>query len=143
MFYGFFSFLDCWPYCEPRSPCFGLLVDCSFDSLVKSSLMFLWLVFCFWLLLIFFGVIILNAIMVISMCVTISNCPYIFHDTEELSEFLLHCGKYLFWFDGQDVFVNGEYVLTIRIYYSVTSFRVCVSYQRSSDFLRAPAGGKI
>ena len=31
--------------------------------------------------------------MVNSMSVTISNCPYIFHDTEELSEFLFALWK--------------------------------------------------
>lgn len=67
--------------------------------------------------------------MVISMSVTISNCPYIFHDTEELCEFLLNCGKYLDWFDGQDVFVNGEYVLTIRVYWSQTYHCEFISYQ--------------
>ena len=61
--------------------------------------------------------------------VTISNCPYIFHDTEELSEFLLHSGKYLWLFDGQDVLVDGEYVLTIRLYYSVEPFCEYISYQ--------------
>lgn len=81
--------------------------------------------------------------MVISMSVTISNCPYIFHDTEELSEFLLYCGKYLRWFDGQDVFIDGEYVLTIRVFWSQHAFCEYITYQRSPDFLRAPAGGKI
>lgn len=81
--------------------------------------------------------------MVISMSVTISNCLYIFHDTEELSEFLLHCGKYLYLFDGQDVFIDGEYVLTIRVFWSQHAFCEYITYQRSPDFLRAPAGGKI
>lgn len=81
--------------------------------------------------------------MVISMSVTISHCPYIFHDTEELSEFLLHCGKYLRWFDGQDVFIDGEYVLTIRVYWSQYAFCEYITYQRSPDFLRALAEGKI
>lgn len=61
--------------------------------------------------------------------VTISNCPYIFHDSEELCEFFLHCGKYLWFFDGQDVFVNGEYVLTIRLYFTIEPFREYIRFQ--------------
>lgn len=62
--------------------------------------------------------------------VRISNCPYIFHDSSELSEFLLNCGKYLYMFDGQDVFVDGKYVLTIRVYWSQYHFCDFVSYVR-------------
>lgn len=61
--------------------------------------------------------------------VTVSNCPYVFHDTDELTDFLLRSGKYLWLFDGQDVFVNGEYVLTIRVYWSQTYFCEYISYQ--------------
>lgn len=61
--------------------------------------------------------------------VTISNCPLVFHDSQELSEFLLHCGKLLWLFDGQDVYVNGSYVLTIRVYWSQHVFCEFISYQ--------------
>lgn len=61
--------------------------------------------------------------------VTVSNCPYVFHDSQELSDFLLNCGKYVWYFDGQDVFVNGEYVLTIRVYWSQHCFCEYISYQ--------------
>lgn len=64
--------------------------------------------------------------------VTVSYCPYEFHDVEELSEFLLNCGKYLEWFDGQDVFVNGEYVLTIRVYWSQNYHCEYISYQKNN-----------
>lgn len=64
------------------------------------------------------------------MSVTISNCPYIFHDSQELSDFLLNCGKYLHMFDGQDVFIDGDYVLTIRIHWSQFTFCELISYQR-------------
>jgi hypothetical protein len=61
--------------------------------------------------------------------VTVSNCPYVFHDSQELSDFLLNCGKYVWYFDGQDVFVNGRYVLTIRVYWSQHCFCEFISYQ--------------
>lgn len=61
--------------------------------------------------------------------VTVSNCPYTFHDTDELCDFLLHCGKYLYMFDGQDVFVNFEYVLTIRVFWSQIHHCEYISYQ--------------
>lgn len=79
----------------------------------------------------------------ILMSVSVSFFPIVFHDTEELSEFLLHCGKYLYWFDGQDVFIDDEYVLTIRVYWSQHAFCEYITYQRSPDFLGAPAGGRI
>lgn len=62
--------------------------------------------------------------------VTISNCPYVFHDAEEMSEFLLHSGKLLSLFDGQDVYVNGVYVLTIRVFWSQNCGCELISYQR-------------
>ncbi len=62
--------------------------------------------------------------------VRISNCSYTFHDSQELSDFLLNCGKYLYLFDGQDVFVDGVYVLTIRVYWSQHYFCEYISYQR-------------
>lgn len=63
--------------------------------------------------------------------VTISNCPIVFHDAEEVTQFLLHSGKLLFMFDGQDVYIDGEYVLTIRVYWSQSCGCQYISYQRN------------
>lgn len=75
--------------------------------------------------------------------VTISYCPIPFHDGDELVEFLNQCGKYKYMFDGADVFLDGQYCLTIRIFFDLKTLREVVSYQKKLFGLPgAPVGDK-
>lgn len=74
--------------------------------------------------------------------VTISHCPIPFHDGDELVEFLNRCGKYKYMFDGADVFVDGQYRLTVRIFVDLKTFLETVSYQKSSGFQEFPSETK-
>lgn len=64
------------------------------------------------------------------MDVIISNCPYVFHDGDELVEFLQNSGKFCHLFNGQRVYVNGKYVLTIHVKFWLDPIRVYVDFYR-------------
>ena len=72
------------------------------------------------------------------MVVTITNCPYVFHDPEELFQFLRCCGKFVWLFDGQYICFDSVPVASIRLAYSLLPFRVCLYTTRTPKELRCP-----
>lgn len=63
------------------------------------------------------------------MTFTISNCPIPFHDAQELVQFLLHCGKWIWLFDGQNILHDGRYLCTFRVRWSQRTFCELLTYE--------------